>query len=285
MTALVARLHRWLGERMETRAARILATLAILSALGLVAWPLLNTAFSLQTQRAGILKSLEKCSAKDRDPAAMQLMQRGTVTVGDREYGGARVVGRAVDLFDDAGVMPADVKQELSWRLLGDQVPLWMPYVLVRSPALVIALMVVTGIGALAVVWIGLLLPALEVGGAVGAGAAFCWWMDWPIGTQWLISSALSLLLFAFLWNGARALLGFRSGSIAVASNTALEGVRTLALPGFALPIAMIVPFLALSRERGEALLQAIPGFLDWGHTAAYTMAALFVIVFGCAST
>jgi hypothetical protein len=285
VTALVARLHRWLGERMATRAARILATLAILISLGLVTWPLLNTAFSLQAQRAGILKSLEKCSAKDRDPAAMQLMQRGTVTVGDREYGGARVVGRAVDLFDDAGVMPADVKQELSWRLLGDQVPLWMPYVLVRSPALVIALMLVTGIGALAVVWIGLLLPALEVGGAVAAGAAFCWWMGWPIGTQWLISSALSLLLFAFLWNGARALLGFRSGSIAVASNTALEGVRTLALPGFALPIAMIVPFLALSRERGEALLQAIPGFLDWGHTASYTMAALFVIVFGCAST
>ncbi|RLS21162.1 MAG: hypothetical protein DWH71_05140 [Planctomycetota bacterium] len=172
MTALVARLHRWIGERMATRAARILATLAILISLALVTWPLLNTAFSLQTQRAGILKSLEKCSAKDRDPAAMQLMQRGTVTVGDREYGGARVVGRAVDLFDDAGVMPADVKQELSWRLLGDQVPLWMPYVLVRSPALVIALMLVTGIGALAVVWIGLLLPALEVGGAVAA--QFC---------------------------------------------------------------------------------------------------------------
>ena len=87
MTALVARLHRWLGERMATRAARILATLAILISLALVTWPLLNTAFSLQAQRAGILKSLEKCSAKDRDPAAMQLMQRGTVTVGDREYG------------------------------------------------------------------------------------------------------------------------------------------------------------------------------------------------------
>ena len=56
MTALVARLHRWLGERMATRAARILATLAILISLGLVTWPLLNTAFSLQTQRAGDLE-------------------------------------------------------------------------------------------------------------------------------------------------------------------------------------------------------------------------------------
>jgi hypothetical protein len=47
----------------------------------------------------------------------------------------------------------------------------------------------------------------------------------------------------------------------------------------------MVLPFLALSREPGEALYQAIPGFLDWGHTAVYTFAALFVIFFGCASS
>ena len=70
-----------------------------------------------------------------------------------------------------------------------------------------------------------------------------------------------------------------------MASNTALEGIRTLAAPGFALPVALLLPFLALSRERGDALYQAIPGFLDWGHTCVYTFAALFVIFFGCAST
>lgn len=285
MTLLVQRLHRWLAERLATRAARIMATLVVLGALAWVGWPLLQTSLDLQAQRAGILKSLEKSSAKDSDPAALELLQRSTVTVGDRTYGGPRMISRAVDLFDEDGTLAADVKAELSWRLLGDQVPLWMPYVLVRSPSLVVGVLGAAGAAALMAVWLGLLLPVLEVGGAVAALGAFLWWIGWPVGTQWVVSAALSLLLFAFLWRAARALLSLRSGSFAVASNTALEGIRTLAAPGFALPVALLLPFLALSRERGDALYQAIPGFLDWGHTCVYTFAALFVIFFGCAST
>ena len=285
MTELVRRLHRLLGERLATRAARIVATLLVLAAATAVGWPMLQTAQSLQSQRAGIVKALEKSSAKDRDPAAMQLMQRGTVSVGDREYGGPRLVPRPVDLFDEEGRISAETKDDLAWRLLWDQVPAWMPTVLVRSPVLVVAALASATAAALAIVWLGFLLAALEVGGAVAALAGFFWWMGWPVATQWMVSAALSLLLFAFLWRGTRAALSPRRGTFAVASNTALEGVRTLAAPGFALPIALLLPFLALSREPGDPLLQAIPGFLDWGHTATYTFAALFVIFFGCAST
>ena len=285
MTLLVQRIHRWLGDRLATRAARIVATILVLAALAWVGLPLLGTSLDLQAQRAGILRSLEKCSAKDGDPAALELLQRSTVTVGDRTYGGPRMISRAVDLFDDDGSLPVDVRNELSWRLLGDQVPLWMPYVLVRSPGLVIGLLCAAGAAALTAVWVSLLLPVLEVGGAVSAVAAFLWWIGWPVGAQWVLSAALSLLLFAFLWRAASALLSLRSGSFAVAANTVLEGIRTLAVPGFALPVALLLPFLALSRGREDALYQAIPGFLDWGHTCVYVFAALFVIFFGCAST
>jgi len=285
VTLLVQRLHRWLADRLATRAARIVATLMVLGALAWVGWPLLQTSLELQSQRAGILKSLEKCSAKNGDPAALELLQRSTVTVGDRTYGGPRMISRALDLFDEDGNLAADVKGELAWRLLGDQVPLWMPYALVRSPALVIFAVGAAGAAALAAVWVGLLLPVLEIGGAVAALGAFLWWIGWPVGTQWVVSAALSLLLYAFLWRAARSLLSLRAGPLAVASNTALEGVRTLAAPGFALPVALVLPFLALSRERGDALYQAIPGFLDWGHTCVYSFAALFVIFFGCSST
>jgi hypothetical protein len=215
----------------------------------------------------------------------MQLLQRGTVRVGDRDYGGPRVVGRAVDLFEDDGSMSEATKRELSWRLLGDQVPGWMPFALVQSPALVVAALTLAAAASVGGIWLGFLLPMLEIGGLVALVAGACWRFGWTTAAQWTISAALALLLFGFLWRGARGLLSFRSGPIAVAGNTALEGVRTLAVPGFALPVAMVLPFLALSREPGEALYQAIPGFLDWGHTAVYTFAALFVIFFGCSST
>lgn len=285
MTALVQRLHQWLHDRLATRAARVLATVVALAVLGAVGVPVLRVAFDLGAQRSAILAALAKCSAAAGDPAAVQLLQRGTVRVGDRDYGGPRMVGRAVDLFEDDGTMSEATKRELSWRLLGDQVPGWMPFVLVQSPTLVIAVLAVSGAAAIGGIWLGFLLPMLEIGGVVALVAGGCWRFGWTTAAQWIVSAALALLLFGFLWRAARGLLSGRAGPVAVAGNTALEGVRTLAVPGFALPVAMALPFLALSREPGEALYQAIPGFLDWGHTAVYTFAALFVIFFGCAST
>lgn len=285
MIALLQRLHRWLGDRLATRAARIAATLLAVGLALAVGVPMLRTASSVGAQRQAILEALATCSAADRDPAAMQLLQRGTVTVGDRDYGGTGVVGRALDLFDEEGRMSPETKRELSWRLVADQVPAWMPFALVKSPALAIAAVGSALAGALLATWLGFLLPAVEVGGLVAAAAAACWWAGWVRGAQWVLSAALALLLFGFLWRAARAALSGRSGPMAVASNTALEGVRSLAAPGFALPVAMLLPFLALSRERGDALYQAIPGFLDWGHTATYTCGALFVLFFGCATT
>ena len=285
MTALLQRLHDWLRRRLGTRAARIVATVLLVAGLAAVGVPMVRTSLSLSEQREAILQALASCSAADRDPVAVQLIERGVVRVGDRDYGGPRTIGRPLDLFDGAGRMPEETKKELSWRLLADQVAPWMPFVLVQNPALLWGALAVALAAGLGAVWLGFLLPALEIGAAVAAAVGACWWLGWTVAAQWLLCAAASFLLLAFLWRGMLAALSARSGPVAVAGNTALEGIRSLALPGFALPVALVLPFLALGRDRGEALYQAIPGFLDWGHTAVYAFAALFVIFFGCASS
>lgn len=284
MIALLRRIHELLCERLGSRAARIVATVLAVAAVAAVATPILGTASALAAQRGPILAALRGCSAAERDPVAVQLLERGVVRVGDRDYGGPLVVGRALDLFDDAGRIPAETADDLSWRLLADQVPAWMPYALVRSQALVAAAAAATAAAAVGVIWAGFLVPALEAALLVAAVAAACWRLGWLTAARWSVSAALCFLLFAFLWRLVRLGLSARGGASAVAGNTALEGTRTLALPGFALPVALLLPFLALSRERGEALYQAIPGFLDWGHTATYVFAAIFVLLFGCAT-
>jgi hypothetical protein len=285
VTELLRRLHELLRARLSTRAARIAATVLAVAGTAAVGVPLVRTSSSLAAQRVAILDALRECSAARRDPAAVQLIERGMVRVGDRDYGGPLVVGRPLDLFDGRGEMPAETKEDLSWRMLADQVPAWMPYALVKSPPAVAVLLAGALAAALGAVWAGFLLPALEGGLLVAAVTAFCWRMGWTAAAQWTVSAALCFLLFGFLWQSVRLLLSARGGPVAVAGNTALEGIRTLALPGFALPVALLLPFLALSRERGEALLQAIPAFLDWGHTVAYAFAAIFVILFGCATS
>jgi hypothetical protein len=284
VTALLQRLHESLRRRLGTRAARIVATLLLVAGVLWAGIPMARTASSLGSQRAAILAALASCSAADRDPVAVQLLERGVVRVGDRDYGGPRVIGRPIDLFDGAGRMPEETKKELSWRLLADQVPAWMPFVLVQSPPLLWAALAAALLAGLGVTWLGLLVPAVELGAAVAAAAAGCWWLSWTVAAQWILCAAGSYLLLGFLWQLSRLALSAAGGPTAVAGNTALEGIRTLALPGFALPVALLLPFLALSRERGDALYQLIPGFLDWGHTAVYGFASLFVIFFGCAT-
>jgi hypothetical protein len=282
--ALLQRLHGTLRDRLDATAAKVVATVVVLAAVVAVGVPLAGIARSLASQRAAILEALADCSAADRDPAAMLLLERGVVRAGEREYGGPRVIGRSIDLFDGSGRMPEDTKDELSWRLLADQVPAWMPFALVQSPTAVAGALALALAVALGAVWLGFLLPAAEAFVAVGLTVLVAWRFGWVQFAQWLACASLSFLLLGFLWRGAVLALRLRAGPVAVAGNTALEGIRTLALPGFALPVALLVPFLALARERNEALFQAIPGFLDWGHTVTYAFAALFVVFFGCAT-
>lgn len=285
MIGLLRRFHRWLQDRQASTRVRVGLTLLVVGAAVAIGWPVIATASSLHAQQQGILGALAKANAKDEDPAALQLFTRNTVTANGRDYGGPRQIPRPIDLFDDDGTMSAATKRDLAWRLVADQVPAWIPAVLVREQAA--AWLAVGGAAAVlgAIVWTGLAVAAIELGAAFAALVALFVWVGWPLMAQGTVAVALSLLLFGFLWRTASGLLGGRNGVVAVARTTVLEGIRTLAAPAFVVPIAVLLPLLALSRDQGQALYLAIPGFLDWGHTVVYTCAALLVIFFGCAST
>jgi hypothetical protein len=279
---LLRSLHRRAADRLRPAPARIAVAVLAVLAVGSLAWPAFRVAQSLSSQRAGILAALGRCSAAERDTSATQLLSSGTVSANGRLYGGARVVANPVDLFEDDGTMSDAVKQEFAWALVVDQVPDWMPAFLARSPGAVASLAVGAAAVLALVAWLGLALAVVEVGVPVAGAAALAWWAGWPRGGQWILSAAASMLLLGFMWRGAAAALRLRGGALAVGSNTVTEGVRTLAAVGLALPVALVLPMLALSRGPEDALFQAIPGFLDWGHTAVFACASVFVLFFGC---
>jgi len=282
---LLRRMHRWAEDRLRGPRARLVAAVLCVAAVAAAAWPAWSVAQSLSAQRSGILSALGRASAADRDPSAMQLLEARTVSANGRTYGGPRLISRPIDLFDEDGRMSPESREDLAWRLVAEQVPPWLPSFLARSPVQVAILAVVLATVLALVAWSGILVPAAEIGVPVLALAAGLWVAGFPSATQWTVAAALSFLLFVLLWRAARALLAFRSGVVAVASNTVIEGIRSMAAPGFALPVAMLLPVLVLSRAPQDPLYQAIPGFLDWGHTAVFAFSAVFVLFFGCATT
>lgn len=285
MTRLLLRAHTWIHDAQRSRRARIVASVLLTIAVLTPAFFLARTAWQLDAQRTGILEVLRESSIAKGDPVALQLRSKRTITANGRDYGGAGAIPNPDDLFNDKGEISMGARQDLAWRLLLPQVPVWMPFVVVQSPAGVILGSVAVLAALLTLVWIGLGGHILEWGVAAVVLGALCWYMEWQTLMRAVIGMALIVLLFAVLWRLAQALLEPRGSVVAVARTTVMEGVRSMAAVGFAAPVVIFLPILALSREPTQGLYQAIPGFLDWGHTVVYASAALLVIIFGCATT
>jgi hypothetical protein len=283
--ALLLRAHLAIHAVQASRRVRVALSVvcALLVAAGTVV--VARVGFDLQAQRAGIVAALAQASAKNQDPAAAELLTRRTVTVGDRIYGGARAIPNPEDLFNDQGEIEPATREDLAWRLVLNQTPPWMPYMLVESPVGTILGAAALLAALLAFIWMGLGGHLVEWGLVFAAAAALCWALDWGMALRALIGMGAIAVMFALLWRLAELALAPRAPGVAVARVTFIEGVRSLAAVGFAAPIAVLLPVLALSRDPDQGLYQAIPGFLDWGHTVVYTSAALLVILFGCGTT
>ncbi len=285
MKRLLLSLHNWLHS-MQRRtgvriAASVLLVLGVLAAGGLI-W---NTAYQLRVERDGIVAALKDSNVAKDDPAGLQLATKATITANDKEYGGFRYFPNPVELFNNRGSLDPETKQDIAWRVVSPQVPAWMPLILAESPWLtVLSTLALAGV-LLALVWLGLGAHLIEWGLLFGALLGACWFLEWMVLLRGLFGMALSLLLFGILWRLAERGLAARASSIAIARTTLQECVRSLAALGFAGPVIVLLPVLALSRDPKQGLYQAIPGFLDWGHTVVYTSAALLVLLFGCAST
>lgn len=285
MTRLLLRAHTWLHDAQATRRVRIALTVlvALIMVAGTVA--VSRVGFPLSAERAAIVAALRESSAKNGDPAAMQLLEKRTVTANGRDYGGARLVPNPADLFNNEGSLEEATKQDLAWRLVLPQVPQWIPLALVQSPWATILGSAALLAALVALIWLGLGGHIAEWGLVLAVLGAVCWAFEWTVALRALVGMGAVALLFAVLWRLAQMALAARVSPIAVGRVTLLEGVRSLAAIGFAAPIVILIPFMALSRDPDQGLYQAIPGFLDWGHTVVYTSAALLAILFGCAST
>jgi hypothetical protein len=275
----------WIHSAQESRRARIALSIVLALAVLVPGYLFARTALDLDQQRTGILEVLRDSSIAKNDPAAVQLVNKRTVTANGRDYGGAGLIPNPADLFNEEGTISQTTKQDLAWRMVLSQVPRWMPFVVVQSPTAVVLGTLAVLIALLALVWIGLGGHLVEWGSLAVAVGLLCWALEMPMLLRTVVGIALIALLFSVLWRLLQGALYRQGSTSAVARTTVLEGVRSFAAIGFAAPVAIFLPILALSRDPDQGLYQAIPGFLDWAHTVVYASAALLVIIFGCATT
>lgn len=276
--ALRAKLAAWEASR---RGRLTLLVLVLLTTCSLTT-PLVISSFKYEALCTRIGTILESANAAQRTPVALELMERGTVTVDGRAVGSARVRVMAPEFFDESGKLPE--AREVASVVAAADAPAWAPASIVEQPWLVlgVALALVT-LGACSVL-LGLFFPML----AIAAGTLLAMSIPWLVGSLEVVAAlgGIGALLFAFLLLSrlALVLLSFPQPALSVAHTFMLEGLRQRISMGFIGALLVALPLIPLTIDAREPLRYQVQTYLSKGTTTVFVFASCLTLFLSCAT-
>ncbi len=272
------RLDRW----QEATRSRIVLTVAILVVGALLFSPLIWTSWTFASTVNDITLVLREANAVDRNPIAIQLLERGSVTIDGREIGSVRVQALAPQFFDERGAIP---EVEAVASLIASVIaPQWAPQRLIESPWLIVSIAcAVIGLAVIAV-WVGLVVHLI---GLLLVGGCFLvpLWMWGQLGPMVAVGGIIFLFfVFFLLCRLALALLSRASPINGVAHTLLLEAVRQRISLGFIGTLLVILPLIPLWIDAREPLRYQVQTFLSRGTSLVFIFAAALTLFLSCAT-
>ena len=280
MTQLV-QLYRRLDLLQQTLRFRIGASIVVFIACAGVFTPLLVTCHQLHAQRLVLGRALAGQNLANGDEHAVAFAQTGTVTVGDRTYGGEEILRRARFYFDDAGELASGPLME---DLLAGQRPAWAPTFLLEQPSTTWMLAGVTMAWLLLIVWMRITLPfvmtvlatAVPVGLSAAAGSR----------EAMLAFAGMGMLTFTFVLLTEVVLIAFQFPNqiFAVAHTVVKEATRNRLSLVFVVILLIGLPLLPLGLDPESPLRFRVQTFIARSLGLTYTMAACMTLFLSCAT-
>ncbi|MSR28189.1 MAG: hypothetical protein EXS03_01260 [Phycisphaerales bacterium] len=276
--ALRERLAAW----ESSLRGRVILTAVVVILGGACAWPLVAESFSYERLCREIEAVLIDANAAQRTPVAVELLEKGTVTLGPRTVGSARVKAMAPQFFDESGGMSE--ARAVASVIAATLAPTWAPPSILERPWLVTG--IATGVGLLVVtaVWAGLFLPMVLIVAACGGVMAPLWMLG--LLDPMVAVGAIGALLFSFLLltRLALRLLAFPFPAAAVAHTLLLEGLRQRISLGFLGALLVILPLIPLTIDAREPLRYQVQTYLSKGTTLLFVFAACLTLFLSCAT-
>lgn len=274
---ILRRLDRW----QHGRGAKIAGSIAALLLVVVAFWPLHREASRLARLEAGIVELLKDANLAERDAAAVELFERGTVTFDGVAYGDGRFRG-AEQLFDEAGALLAAAS--VGEIVVANEIPEWAPTFLVESPnttrawaALVLGWMLVA-------VWAGTAVQLVLTAFATAA-LAMPFLLFGRVGATFAIGG-MGLLGFSFVLL-VRLVVAGVSGlgqPGAVAATVIREAVRQKAFAGFIVLLLVVLPLIPLWIDPATPLRYQLQVFIGRSLGITYAVAACMTLVLACAT-
>ena len=254
----------------------------LLCAVFAVFGPLWWSSMSYQALQQRIVVQLSKANSVERTPEAQQLIDKGTVTVDGRDFGGLRVREAASQLFDSQGRIAQP--EVLASLVAQTEAPSWAPLAIVERPELPLTAGLACAVLAGVSVWIGLAgTLMLTAAGTLLVVAPF-WAFGLLAPTVALAGAGTLLFLFAFLTRAVMLALGSASPTMGIAQNVMREALRQKVPVGFIVALLVLLPLLPLWIDAKDPLRYQIQTFIDRGTTLVYAFAACMTLLLACSS-
>ncbi|MSQ90030.1 MAG: ABC transporter permease [Phycisphaerales bacterium] len=244
--------------------------------------PLWKSSFQYSNLCRRIATVLTEANIAERNPIALQLIERGTVTIDGAEIGSLRVQSVAPQFFDRGGRIPEATNVA---SFIGSTVaPGWAPVNIIERPATVAAIGLTVVALAVVAVWVGMAWSlVLVVLGTTALIAPF--WMANQL--DWVTAIAgFGLLIFAFmlLTRIALVLLTPAYHVFGIAHTLLLEALRQRISLGFIGILLFVLPMLPIGIDRHEPLRYQIQTFISRGSSLVFVVAACLTLFLSCAT-
>lgn len=278
----IARTRAWFARWQSTSAGRGALSAILALAVSGVFGPMWWSSVRYQALQQGIVAELAKANSVERTPEARQLMEKGTVTVDGREFGGVRVRDVASQLFDAKGLVAQP--EALAALIAQTEAPAWAPLAIVERPGVPLAAWIGGLLLAVTSVWIGLAGTLLSVAGATALVTLPFWAAGMLAATVALAGAGTLLFLFAFLVRLVMIALGRSGPACAIAQNVMREALRQRVPVGFIVALLVLLPLIPLWIDADDPLRYQIQTFIDRGTSLVYAFAACMTLLLACSS-
>ncbi len=250
--------------------------------------PLVVKSHDLHGQRLVLGRALAGQNLLESDEHALSLRDYGTVTAGDRTWGGPRIHRLAPWVFaEDGSIAAPEVLVEV---LLADQRPAWAPAILLERPTVTWLAAGLTLAFLLLVVWMELSLPFMLVllGTAAAAGCARVTARSVHLAPAQAVLAVggMGLLTFAFVLLNRALLIALQlpSQALAVASAVVREATRSRLSLLFVVLLLVILPLLPIWLDPATPLRFRIQTFISRSLGVTYALAACMTLFLSCAT-
>lgn len=272
------RLQVWQSAPKNRVILTVLFVLCSLASFGPLCW----SSYKYAELCSKISAVLSEANIEERNQVAMQLMERGTVTVEGVEIGGPRVQVVADQMFARGGLI---FDLDFTSSFIASSVsPGWAPANIIERPFLVAGIAFVAMSLAVLAVWLGnaiaLVTLILLTGGLMGI-----FWSTSQLDLV-LATAGTGFLIFIFLLLSriAQSLLASPNQICAIASGLLLEAMRQRISIGFIGALLVVLPLIPISIDNRDPLRYQIQTFISRGSGLVFLVAACLTLFLSCST-